>query len=114
MIVSFLLVYTNLIRTCDLFILGTDKEKAVLVPQVKDYNNLGQECVGVGCSVDMFVFNNAYIDVATISQVKISFILFFEIELMDNIFTLDCKLFLIRSAVYLVVNSINTHTFNLM
>ena len=30
---------------------------------------LGQECVGVGCSVDLFLFNNAYIDVATVSQV---------------------------------------------
>ena len=48
---------------------GTDKEKSVLMPQCKDYNTLGQDCVGVGCSVDMFLFNNAYIDVSTISQV---------------------------------------------
>jgi protein transport protein SEC24 len=49
---------------------GTDKEKSVLTPQCKDYNTLGQDCVGVGCTVDMFLFNNAYIDVATISQVS--------------------------------------------
>merc|ERR1719340_93117 len=49
--------------------LGTDKEKTVLTPQTKFYNDLGQECVGVGCSVDLFLFNNAYIDVATLSQV---------------------------------------------
>ena len=49
--------------------LGTDKEKQVLAPQTKFYNDLGQECVGVGCSVDLFLFNNAYIDVATLSQV---------------------------------------------
>jgi len=49
---------------------GTDKEKTVLTPQCKDYNALGQDCVGVGCTVDMFLFNNAYIDVATISQVS--------------------------------------------
>merc|ERR1719340_374092 len=49
--------------------LGTDKEKQVLAPQTKFYNDLGQECVSVGCSVDLFLFNNAYIDVATLSQV---------------------------------------------
>lgn len=53
--------------------LGTDKEKTVLVPQNKFYNELGQECVGVGCSVDLFLFNNAYIDVATLSQVILFF-----------------------------------------
>merc|ERR1719410_1831793 len=50
--------------------LGTDKEKTVLLPQNKFYNDLGQECVAVGCSVDLFLFNNAYIDVATLSQVS--------------------------------------------
>ena len=49
--------------------LGTDKEKTVLLPQTKFYNDLGQECVAVGCSVDLFLFNNAYIDIATLSQV---------------------------------------------
>ena len=49
--------------------LGTDKEKQVLAPQTKFYNDLGQECVSIGCSVDLFLFNNAYIDVATLSQV---------------------------------------------
>jgi protein transport protein SEC24 len=38
-------------------------------PQVNVYNNLGQECVAVGCSVDLFVFNSSYIDLATIGQV---------------------------------------------
>ena len=50
-------------------VLGSEKEKTVLMPQNKFYNELGQECVGVGCSVDLFLFNNAYIDVATLSQV---------------------------------------------
>merc|ERR1719385_432757 len=49
--------------------LGTEKEKQVLAPQTKFYNDLGQECVSVGCSVDLFLFNNAYIDIATLSQV---------------------------------------------
>ena len=50
--------------------LGTEKEKQVLAPQTKFYNDLGQECVSVGCSVDLFLFNNAYIDIATLSQVS--------------------------------------------
>jgi len=41
-----------------------------LVPQVTVYNNLGQDCVSAGCSVDLFVFNNSYIDMATIGQVS--------------------------------------------
>lgn len=40
------------------------------MPQTKFYNEVGQECVAVGCSVDLFLFNNAYIDVATLSQVR--------------------------------------------
>ncbi|XP_046433138.1 protein transport protein Sec24C [Neodiprion fabricii] len=51
-------------------LLGTEKEKTILGPQTNVYNNLGQECVGAGCSVDLFVFNNSYIDVATIGQVS--------------------------------------------
>ncbi|OXU26882.1 hypothetical protein TSAR_008825 [Trichomalopsis sarcophagae] len=50
-------------------LLGTDKEKTVLAPQNNFYNNLGQECVGSGCCVDLFVFNNSYVDIATIGQV---------------------------------------------
>lgn len=51
-------------------LLGTDKEKTVLTPQTTVYNQLGQDCVAVGCSVDLFLFNNSYIDIATISQVS--------------------------------------------
>lgn len=51
-------------------LLGTEKEKTVLTPQNQDYNKLGQDCVAVGCCVDLFLFNNAYIDVATIGQVS--------------------------------------------
>ncbi|XP_054002106.1 protein transport protein Sec24C isoform X2 [Hylaeus anthracinus] len=50
-------------------VLGTEKEKTVLAPQNSVYNNLGQECVGSGCSVDLFIFNNSYVDIATIGQV---------------------------------------------
>lgn len=51
-------------------LLGTEKEKVVLSPQNNSYNNLGQECVLAGCSVDLFIFNNSYIDLATIGQVS--------------------------------------------
>jgi protein transport protein SEC24 len=51
-------------------LLATDKEKSVLTPQTQAYNQLGQDCVAAGCSVDLFIFNNAYIDVATIGQVS--------------------------------------------
>ncbi|KAF7998595.1 hypothetical protein HCN44_011003 [Aphidius gifuensis] len=50
-------------------LLGTDKEKTILAPQNNIYNNLGQDCVNVGCSVDLYLFNNSYIDIATIGQV---------------------------------------------
>jgi len=77
-------------------VLGTDKEKTVLgmtvifidtftyydfhmpiiimilffaVPQNNFYNTLGQKCVSVGCSVDLFIFNNSYVDIATIGQI---------------------------------------------
>lgn len=49
--------------------LGTEKEKTVLKPQCNTYNDLGQDCVHNGCAVDLFLFNNSYIDVATIGQV---------------------------------------------
>ncbi len=76
-------------------VLGSEKEKTVLVPQTKFYNELGQECVSVGCSVDMFLFNNAYIDVATLSQVlRFSNILFqfiFFIKVWETVLTFFFK-----------------------
>ncbi|XP_050311772.1 protein transport protein Sec24C [Anthonomus grandis grandis] len=51
-------------------LLGTDKERTVLTPQTQAYNQLGQDCVSAGCSVDLFVLNNSFIDLATIGQVS--------------------------------------------
>ncbi|KAL7043785.1 hypothetical protein ACKWTF_001663 [Chironomus riparius] len=51
-------------------LLGTEKERTVLTPQNNIYNNLGQDCCHAGCTVDLFLFNNAYIDLATIGQVS--------------------------------------------
>lgn len=50
-------------------LLGTDKEKTILTPQCTTYNNLGQECVQAGVSVDLFLMNNSYIDIATVGQI---------------------------------------------
>nr|XP_053631901.1 protein transport protein Sec24C-like [Cherax quadricarinatus] len=50
-------------------LLGTEKEKTVLNPQTTYYNNLGQDLVAAGCSVDLYIFNDSYVDLATIGQV---------------------------------------------
>ncbi|XP_070544863.1 protein transport protein Sec24C-like [Ptychodera flava] len=50
-------------------LLGSDKEKTVLTPQGNFYSKLAQNCVAAGCSVDLFLFPNSYVDVATIGQV---------------------------------------------
>ncbi|XP_046668014.1 protein transport protein Sec24C [Homalodisca vitripennis] len=50
-------------------LLATEKEKTVLNPQNNFYNNLGQDCVSAGCSVDLFVLNNSFVDLATIGQI---------------------------------------------
>lgn len=41
-----------------------------LDPQTNVYNELGEECVQAGCSVDLFITNNSYVDLATIGQVS--------------------------------------------
>lgn len=51
-------------------LLNTEKEKTVLAPQNNSYNTLGQDCVQAGCCVDLFIFNNSYVDIATIGQVS--------------------------------------------
>lgn len=51
-------------------LLNTEKEKTVLAPQNTSYNTLGQDCVQAGCCVDLFIFNNSYVDIATIGQVS--------------------------------------------
>ena len=41
----------------------------MLTPQNAYYTKLGQQCVAAGCTVDLYLFPNAYIDVATIAEV---------------------------------------------
>ncbi|XP_055875953.1 protein transport protein Sec24C-like [Biomphalaria glabrata] len=50
-------------------LLGTEKEKTILTPQTQFYSKLGTDCVAAGCSVDLFLFPNQYIDVATMSDI---------------------------------------------
>ncbi|XP_074619307.1 protein transport protein Sec24C-like isoform X2 [Acropora palmata] len=50
-------------------LLGSDKEKTILTPQSGFYEKLAKECVESGVAVDLFLFPNAYIDVATIGSV---------------------------------------------
>ncbi|XP_044020239.1 protein transport protein Sec24C-like [Aphidius gifuensis] len=50
-------------------LLGTDKEKTILTSQNNIYEDIGKDCISVGCSVDLYLFNNSYIDIATIGQV---------------------------------------------
>ncbi|CAF0886553.1 unnamed protein product [Rotaria sordida] len=50
-------------------LLGTDKEKILLSPVDNLYTKLGEECVQNGCAIDLFVFPNNYIDLATIGEV---------------------------------------------
>ncbi|KAK3818887.1 MAG: Sec23/Sec24 trunk domain-containing protein [Benniella sp.] len=45
---------------------GTDKEKQLYGPQDDFYTKLAESCVDAALSIDLFLFPNAYIDVATL------------------------------------------------
>ncbi|KAJ8250554.1 hypothetical protein COCON_G00224760 [Conger conger] len=53
-------------------LIGTDKEKSLFQPQTSFYGNLAKECVSQGCCVDLFLFPNQYLDVATLGVVPVS------------------------------------------
>ncbi|XP_051530061.1 protein transport protein Sec24C-like isoform X8 [Myxocyprinus asiaticus] len=53
-------------------LVGTDKEKSLFQPHVSFYNTLAKECVAQGCCVDLFLFPNQYVDVATLGVVPTS------------------------------------------
>lgn len=82
-------------------LLGTDKEKTILNPQNQAYNQLGQDCVQAGVSVDLFLFNNSYIDIATIGQVsrltggEVFKYTYFQVEMITNISYLSSSKYLI-------------------
>lgn len=53
----------------NLVFLSTFHSQSILTPSNTFYQKLGQECVAAGCGVDLFLFPNAYIDLATIGEV---------------------------------------------
>lgn len=53
----------------DRHVIGTDREKTLLQPATDFYTTLGKQCVEAGCSVDLFLFPNSYVDVATLAEV---------------------------------------------
>lgn len=46
--------------------------QSLFQPQVSFYNTLAKECVTQGCCVDLFLFPNQYVDVATLGVVPTS------------------------------------------
>ncbi|NXD84198.1 SC24D protein, partial [Halcyon senegalensis] len=50
-------------------LLNTDKEKTLFQPQVNSYEALARECVANGCCVNLFLFPNQYVDVASMGLV---------------------------------------------
>uniref|UniRef100_A0A7E4W055 Zf-Sec23_Sec24 domain-containing protein n=1 Tax=Panagrellus redivivus TaxID=6233 RepID=A0A7E4W055_PANRE len=50
-------------------VLGSDKEKVQLNPGTEFYSKLGEECIKVGAAVDLFLFPNSNVDVASIAPV---------------------------------------------
>lgn len=46
--------------------------QSLFQPQVSFYNTLAKECVAQGCCVDLFLFPNQYVDVATLGVVPTS------------------------------------------
>ncbi|NWU63887.1 SC24D protein, partial [Pterocles burchelli] len=50
-------------------LLNTDKEKTLFQPQVNSYETLARDCVANGCCVNLFLFPNQYVDVASMGLV---------------------------------------------
>jgi protein transport protein SEC24 len=51
-------------------LIGTEKEKSLFEPQEYFWTKLGQSCAVNGVSVDMYLFPNGYVDVATIGALS--------------------------------------------
>ena len=47
---------------------NTDKERSLFGPQDSYYKNLAINCVDSGICIDLFLFPNTYIDIATIGK----------------------------------------------
>ncbi|KFD58950.1 hypothetical protein M513_00113 [Trichuris suis] len=95
-------------------LLGTDKEKTVLTPQGDFYDKLGEECVSAGCCVDLFLFPNSHVDVATISSVsslsggQVYRYPYFEAEVDGDRFLADLKHDLERPIIFDAIMRVRT------
>ncbi|XP_028932493.1 protein transport protein Sec24D isoform X2 [Ornithorhynchus anatinus] len=52
-------------------LLNTDKEKTLFQPQTNVYEALAKDCVASGCCVDLFLFPNQFVDVASMGLVPL-------------------------------------------
>lgn len=52
-------------------LLNTDKEKTLFQPQVNSYESLARDCVANGCCVNLFLFPNQYVDIASMGLVTL-------------------------------------------
>ncbi|XP_054028522.1 protein transport protein Sec24D [Dryobates pubescens] len=50
-------------------LLNTDKEKTLFQPQANAYEALAKDCVANGCCVNLFLFPNQYVDIASMGLV---------------------------------------------
>uniref|UniRef100_A0A671LN58 Protein transport protein Sec24D-like n=1 Tax=Sinocyclocheilus anshuiensis TaxID=1608454 RepID=A0A671LN58_9TELE len=50
-------------------LVGTEKEKTLFQPQRGVYEQLTKDCVAQGCCVDLFLFPNQFVDIATMGDV---------------------------------------------
>ncbi|XP_060879413.1 protein transport protein Sec24D-like [Metopolophium dirhodum] len=97
-------------------LLATDKEKTMLNPQTNAYKELGEECVQVGCSVDLFITNNSFIDLPTIGQIskisggEIFKYTYFQAEVDGQRFLSDLKHDISRPTVFDAVMRVRTST----
>ncbi|XP_051821787.1 protein transport protein Sec24D isoform X1 [Antechinus flavipes] len=52
-------------------LINTDKEKTLFQPQTNIYETLAKDCVASGCCVNLFLFPNQYVDVASMGLVTL-------------------------------------------
>lgn len=59
--------YGKLKRRDDYKLIGTEKEKTLYLPSIDAYEKMGKTYLDNGISLDLFIFNNQFFDLATIS-----------------------------------------------
>ncbi|KRX90394.1 Protein transport protein Sec24C [Trichinella pseudospiralis] len=97
-------------------LLGTDKEKTILTSQSDFYAKLSEECRSVGCGVDLFLFPNSFIDVATIGEIcrltgsQMYKYPYFEADKDGNRFLADLKHAIERPVVFDAIMRLRTST----